>query len=478
MKTKRGILVAVLAAMYALSGNAFAATTITNGSFETGPGGTYAAVTPPDSSITDWTLTQAGVEWFNPDLAYSIGTAADGSYIIDLAYGSGGGIQQTVDTTVGNVYHLSFEASTSSFAGRDGTGQIDVLIKDDSDAITDSKSFNVVNNSSTVLAWQTFTLDFLATTATTTIEFQNNQDGNLHFAFIDNVYEDGTPVTCNGMDPTIVGTNGHDVIYGTPGNDVIMGLGGNDVIYGYDGEDSICAGDDDDTVKGGNGNDTIDGGSGNDTLIGEAGNDTLYGDDGNDRLLGEAGDDTLDGGAGDDMLYGQDNNDDMSGGDGTDTCAGGRGTNTADETCETTSGVPIPPPPVPLAYCGIEEATIVGTDAGETIIGTPGHDVIVGLGGNDTIKGNGGGDTICGGDGNDRLIGASGVDQLFGEGGNDRLYGYGDGDTLDGGAGNDYLYGGYGDDTLIGGADTDVCYGQAGTDTAVDCETAIQTELP
>lgn len=64
---------------------------------------------------------------------------------------------------------------------------------------------------------------------------------------------------CNGLRPTILGTNRRDVIVGTPGDDVIHGGAGHD------------------RIDGGGGNDTICGGPGNDTLIGRAGRDTLIG---------------------------------------------------------------------------------------------------------------------------------------------------------------------------------------------------------
>jgi serralysin len=45
---------------------------------------------------------------------------------------------------------------------------------------------------------------------------------------------------CQGLEPTILGTSGDDVLVGTPGRDVIHGLGGNDVIDGGGGDDVIC----------------------------------------------------------------------------------------------------------------------------------------------------------------------------------------------------------------------------------------------
>jgi len=69
-----------------------------------------------------------------------------------------------------------------------------------------------------------------------------------------------TPVTCNGLTATIVGTPGKDIIHGTPGRDIIRGRGGNDIIRGLDGNDVICGGSGKDVLYGGSGNDRLDGG--------------------------------------------------------------------------------------------------------------------------------------------------------------------------------------------------------------------------
>jgi Tol biopolymer transport system component len=97
--------------------------------------------------------------------------------------------------------------------------------------------------------------------------------------------------------------------------------------------------------------------------------------------------------------------------------------------------------PLRPAFCQGVPLTIAGTGASETIDGTAGKDVIHAFGGDDRVRGLGGGDRICGGRGNDRIFGGTGRDSLFGEAGNDRL---------DGGAGTDRCVGGKGKDVLIG----------------------------
>ena len=135
--------------------------------------------------------------------------------------------------------------------------------------------------------------------------------------------------TCAGQEPTIIGTEGDDVIEGTPGPDVIVAGSGDDTIDGNGGRDYICGGKGNDFVRwtssefvyppdspwiyGGDGNDTIGvpldrsktggsdhlfGGNGEDKLYGGHGDDDLHGGPGNDQLRGEAGTDLTDGGGG------------------------------------------------------------------------------------------------------------------------------------------------------------------------------------
>ncbi len=89
---------------------------------------------------------------------------------------------------------------------------------------------------------------------------------------------------CDGLVPTILGTNGGDLIEGTDGSDVIMALGGDDRVLGAQGTDTVCAGAGDDEVSGGNGDDVLFGGSGDDVLRGGNGADRLVGGLGNDQL--------------------------------------------------------------------------------------------------------------------------------------------------------------------------------------------------
>jgi Ca2+-binding RTX toxin-like protein len=92
---------------------------------------------------------------------------------------------------------------------------------------------------------------------------------------------------CTDVAPTIVGTNGDDVLRGTPGNDVIFGRKGNDRLVGTGGNDIICGGMGRDTLTGAKGRDELHGGSGRDVLRGGPGRDALNGGPGTDKCLDE-----------------------------------------------------------------------------------------------------------------------------------------------------------------------------------------------
>ena len=113
--------------------------------------------------------------------------------------------------------------------------------------------------------------------------------------------------TCRGVQATVTGTAGNDLLVGTGGRDVIVALAGDDRIVSLAGRDLICAG---------AGNDYVGAGSAADRVLAGAGRD---------RLLGRGGPDVLKGAAGNDVLKGGRGSDRLRGGRGFDTCRGGPG---------------------------------------------------------------------------------------------------------------------------------------------------------
>ncbi len=163
-----------------------------------------------------------------------------------------------------------------------------------------------------------------------------------------------TPATCNGVEVTIAGTTGPDVLQGTPGNDVIDAAEGDDLVDGGLGDDVIC---------GGNGKDILVGGPGDDTMLGENGVDTLIGDEDDDVLAGGDGTDRLSGNQGDDTLSGENGDDDLDGGSGIDALHGGNGPDRCELGEEHTGCENVVAAPDPLAALGEAEPGIVRTSS-------------------------------------------------------------------------------------------------------------------
>lgn len=187
-------------------------------------------------------------------------------------------------------------------------------------------------------------------------------------------YSEAIDYLCSGLQPTITGTPGDDVLVGTAGADIIFGLGGDDRIDGGGGNDILCGGPGDDVISGNDGNDTIVGGAGDDRLSGDEGDDSLYGGSEVDVILG---------GSGMDQIYGGDGNDVLDGGSQKDAIFGEAG-----------------------------DDLILGGANADTLFGGLGVDRIEGLGGSDLLRGGPGADTLIGGNGEDRLVGNSAEDNM------------------------------------------------------------------
>ena len=153
---------------------------IVNGSFES-PGYSGNAILPSGSEfVAGWTTVLNGAEYFN---ATAFGGAADGLMVVDLAHYiySAGGIEQTVTTTIGETYDVSFYLGNFLASGRDGTGIVKVTV----DGVT--QSFDTPEATAAVMVWDLASFQFTAVDTTTTIRFWNDQNANQHFALIDGV---------------------------------------------------------------------------------------------------------------------------------------------------------------------------------------------------------------------------------------------------------------------------------------------------
>jgi len=226
-------------------------------------------------------------------------------------------------------------------------------------------------------------------------------------------FADGTRLDMGQMlsfAPTIVGTQGNDVLFGTTGADYIAGLGGNDHLSPREG---------DDTLAGGPGNDTLYGGTGSDTYIFRRG-------DGSDYILDQGNiSDT------DTLRFG-------SGIAPTDMTISYEGAGWRFSIRDTQDSVLVDGaenyPLDKIERVLFADGTVWNSSEIEQrliYLGTAGNDsLIVGNNKDAVMRGLAGNDSLIGGPGNDLLDGGPGNDRLNGDAGND-TYEFNPGDGND-----------------------------------------------
>jgi len=161
---KHSLLVAIAAMGFSVS--AFA-NLITNGSFETPtvPPGSFSNFATGSSAITGWTVFGPAVSVVSGTFDAPFFPAQDGIQWLDLTgpTSGGGGVQQTVATTPGQTYDLSFYVGT----GFGTVSTVGVLINGSPIATrTNSTPGSVIN-------WEQFTIPFTAASASTLVGFEN-----------------------------------------------------------------------------------------------------------------------------------------------------------------------------------------------------------------------------------------------------------------------------------------------------------------
>jgi hypothetical protein len=188
-----------------LAGTAFEANaaSILNGSFETpvvSPTG-FTSFPVGGSTLTDWSVTGAtgqevaivGGSFSQNGVTFN---AQDGIQWLDLT-GSGSnsteGVAQTVATTAGHLYSLSF------YVGNTTGGSIFGTTSTVNVSINGTPTFTDTNSTAdlTGLNWQLFTQTFTAAGATTTLDFINGDPSNDNSNGLDNV-------VLNDLGPAVV----------------------------------------------------------------------------------------------------------------------------------------------------------------------------------------------------------------------------------------------------------------------------------
>jgi hypothetical protein len=165
---------------------------LTNGSFELGTlvndGNATMTFSAGPTNITGWTATGRQVSWIDAGNPFLL-SAADGTRFLDLtAYITGapfGGVTQTVATTVGQPYMLSF--FLGSYTQIWGGPPVSILAA----AGGVSQTF-AVSTASTSSTWTPFSMPFTATAASTPITLTGA--AGVQYIGLDNVSVDPAAV--------------------------------------------------------------------------------------------------------------------------------------------------------------------------------------------------------------------------------------------------------------------------------------------
>jgi Ca2+-binding RTX toxin-like protein len=326
--------------------------------------------------------------------------------------------------------------------------------------------------------------------------------------------------SCQGLRPTIIGTEGRDRITGTGERDVIHALGGDDYVNAVAGNDVVCGGTGKDELLGGADADVIDGGQdpGN-VLIGQTGADIVsysawttgvtvnlfdqVGGSGDrildvenvtgtphfDHITGDNAPNHLNGFGGGDMIYGLGGDDTLLPGgvagqdtylvpgNGNDYVEGGA----ASDMVAYTDG------PAVVADLGtgwgrtgggvdrlIAIDGVHGSKYDDTIYGGPGDDEINAEAGNDLVDGRGGNDLVDGHMGVDTATWSTAstgviVDLAAGSASGQGVDTIRDVENVTGSRWDDALSGTSGPNVINGSSGVDLCVGNGGGDTLRDC---------
>ncbi len=165
-------------ALVALSGSVMAAD-VTNGGFEAGPFSDpghlgYQELPAGSTQLGPWTITSGSVDWISTYWA-----PASGSKSIDLAGREPGTISQTVATTAGKTYVVSFMLAGNTDSANNPAGG--PAVKTLSVAATGSApatyTFDTTGKTPTSMGWTAKTYSFRATGPSTTVTFTNTSAG-------------------------------------------------------------------------------------------------------------------------------------------------------------------------------------------------------------------------------------------------------------------------------------------------------------
>ena len=180
MNYKKKFLVTILvSAVFCLTANA---DMIQNGSFEDSnlnPGSWFITLGTGNTQITGWTVIGSSIDYIG-----GLWNASDGNRSLDLNGSALGGVQQSINTVIGDTYKVTFDLAGNT----DGYPYTKLMNVNAIGATTqtESFSFNISGHSFSNMGWTTETWTFVADSTTTTLQFISTVSGSIGPA-LDNI---------------------------------------------------------------------------------------------------------------------------------------------------------------------------------------------------------------------------------------------------------------------------------------------------
>jgi hypothetical protein len=149
---------------------------LVNGSFESGAfvnqGSDTMSLAAGSTIVTGWTVVTDTTAWIGPANPFSL-SASDGSYFLDLSnyqvFGPFAGMSQSIATQAGATYRLSFDLGGSNRWGRPDSINASAAGTSETFTTPDTGTDN---------DWYASTMDFVATSNTTTVVLQGTSGVN------------------------------------------------------------------------------------------------------------------------------------------------------------------------------------------------------------------------------------------------------------------------------------------------------------
>ena len=172
---RRSTIVAVITATMAMSIAATAVSAfagVTNGNFEAGThtSASFDQLFPGDTQLTGWTVEAGSIEWIG-----SYWQPSEGSRSVDLNAFEAGTLSQTIGTTTGNTYTMTFDLSANPECGL----PVKTLTIQASGAVAEAFAYDTAATGNTVIdmKWETRTYSFVATSPNTKLTFTSTTLG-------------------------------------------------------------------------------------------------------------------------------------------------------------------------------------------------------------------------------------------------------------------------------------------------------------